>query len=566
MDDGLVTDLDAQDNRLTSHVQGGSRYNVSIGFDLNGEPHFSCDCDFFSGNEEPCKHLWATLMVADERGLLESMPDEEDSVGGPLQVTGPFAVRPNFMFGSSMRGANEPAWKRTLANLKDSPDDAPVSVAEETFPADARLIYVIDAEATRNDGRVCVQLAVQRRRRENSWHPPKRIVLEQRQWLAAPEPIDRQLVQMLFGVGTPLAEVTEATFYLDHLAIPTVLRMICDTGRALLKDGVEEREYATLSWDDGPAYELWLDTIASTRPRELQIRASLRRGDERLELEDPAVLLRGGYLIADGRVSAMETYGAFDLAAALRDRPQLSVPRENLREFVEDLYTLPGVPRLQLPEEAALEEIRPTAKPSFTIAAPEARDNTDELSGELTFDYAGRIVRPEDPRTGIVESDNRVTVRDRDADTAALRRLSSLGVRSERLRAKPREFRVPTAKLNDIVLNLVLEGWDVKAAGNIYRQPGQVSLSVASGIDWFDLHGSIDFGGQTASLPKLLQAVRKQQRTIVLDDGSIGVLPTEWLKQYAPLAGIGTVEDDVLRFTKSQIGFLDALLAAAPAA
>jgi superfamily II DNA or RNA helicase len=566
VDDDLVEDLETQDHSLTAHVQGGSRYNISVRFDLNGEPRFNCDCIFFSNNEEPCKHLWATLMVADEKGLLASMPDEEATVAGPLQVTGPFALRPNFMLAGTMRNGNEPAWKRTLSNLKDSPDDTPVFVADDAFPADARLIYILDAEATRNDGRVCVELAVQRRRRENSWHPPKRIGLDQRQWLAAPEAIDRQLVQMLFGVGAPMSEATEATFYLDHSAIPTVLRMICETSRALLKDGVEEREYTPLSWDDGPPYELWLDTIASTRPRELQIRASFRRNDERLELEDPSVLLRGGYLINGGRVSKMEAFGAFDLAAALRDRPQLSVPRESLREFAEDLYTLPGVPKLQLPEEAALEEIRPPVKPTFVIAAPQAHSNSDELSAELTFDYAGRIVRPEDPRAGIVESDNRVTVRDRAAESAALRKLSSLNVRSERQRAKPREFRVPTAKLNDIVLNLVLEGWDVQAAGNIYRQPGQVSLSVASGIDWFDLHGSIDFGGQTASLPKLLQAVRKQQRTIVLDDGSIGVLPTEWLKQYAPLAGIGTVENDVLRFTKSQIGFLDALLAAAPAA
>lgn len=569
VDDDLVQDLEVVDHTITSHVVGSDRYNVVAKFNGDGEAIFECACADYRYNQEPCKHIWATLIVADERGLLAGMPDEEESFGGPLQVTGPFAQRPSFAAGAMQRGSSlEPSWKRAISNLKDSPDDVPaVTTGDEGFPADLRVAYLVNADMTIVDGRVCVELVTQRRRRENSWHAPKRMPLEPRQWLATPDATDRQIVQMLFGTGASDPAAAEGRFYLDGIAIPTILRQMCETGRTILRQTTDEHEYTPLTWDDGPAYELWLDTIASSRPRELQIRATLRRGDERLEMEDPVVLLRAGHLIANGRVSAFETFGAFDLAAMLRDKPNFSVPRENLREFVEELYTLPGVPKLQMPDEARLEEVRPTLQPALVIAAPDPTENGEELAAQLSYNYGPRSIDPEDQRTGIVESDNRVIVRDRAGERAAQRKLLALGVRSERLRAKPREFRVPTAKLNDVVLGLVLDGWDVKASGSVFRQPGQVSLSVSSGIDWFDLHGSVDFGGQTASLPKLLAAIRKQQRTIVLDDGSIGVLPTEWLKQYAPLAGIGTVQgDDVLRFTKSQIGFLDALLAAAPAA
>ena len=49
-----------------------------------------------------------------------------------------------------------------------------------------------------------------------------------------------------------------------------------------------------------------------------------------------------------------------------------------------------------------------------------------------------------------------------------------------------------------------------------------------------------------------------------LGDGTYGLLPEEWLERFAPLAGLGTKEEDHLRFQRNQAGLLDALLAAQP--
>ena len=51
---------------------------------------------------------------------------------------------------------------------------------------------------------------------------------------------------------------------------------------------------------------------------------------------------------------------------------------------------------------------------------------------------------------------------------------------------------------------------------------------------------------------------------IRLDDGSLGILPEEWLRRYVPLAGLGEAREDRLRFSRNQLGFLDALLAEQP--
>src|SRR5262249_10173917 len=113
---------------------------------------------------------------------------------------------------------------------------------------------------------------------------------------------------------------------------------------------------------------------------------------------------------------------------------------------------------------------------------------------------------------------------------------------------------------------LLEAGWRVEAEGKLYRKSSAIQIEVATGIDWFDLKGGAQFDDQVISLPRLLQALKKGENTIQLDDGTFGMLPEEWLKKYGMLAGLGTVEDEQVRFSRIQAGLLDALLASMPEA
>ncbi len=109
-------------------------------------------------------------------------------------------------------------------------------------------------------------------------------------------------------------------------------------------------------------------------------------------------------------------------------------------------------------------------------------------------------------------------------------------------------------------------GWHVEAEGKRYRAPGKFDLQIRSGIDWFELHGTVEFGDAVAHLPELLAALRRGENVVTLGDGTFGLLPETWMKQYGLLAGLGTAHEEHLRFVRSQIGVLDALLAAQPEA
>ena len=79
----------------------------------------------------------------------------------------------------------------------------------------------------------------------------------------------------------------------------------------------------------------------------------------------------------------------------------------------------------------------------------------------------------------------------------------------------------------------------MEAEGKIFRTAGEFKIEVSSGIDWFELRGSVQFGDSSAQLPALLAALKRKEDSVQLDDGSVGILPEEWLRKYGVLAGLG---------------------------
>ncbi len=60
-------------------------------------------------------------------------------------------------------------------------------------------------------------------------------------------------------------------------------------------------------------------------------------------------------------------------------------------------------------------------------------------------------------------------------------------------------------------------------------------LKVSSGMDWFDLDGKVSFVPVTLPLAKIVWAYLKGETVIPLEDGSMGILPVEWLEKRLPL-------------------------------
>lgn len=85
----------------------------------------------------------------------------------------------------------------------------------------------------------------------------------------------------------------------------------------------------------------------------------------------------------------------------------------------------------------------------------------------------------------------------------------------------------------------------------------EVKTHVSSGIDWFDVHIEIQFGNQTVNVKSLQKAVFNKQNYILLDDGTFGILPEEWLNENVALLKFGEVKKDKLRISKIHFSLID---------
>lgn len=79
-----------------------------------------------------------------------------------------------------------------------------------------------------------------------------------------------------------------------------------------------------------------------------------------------------------------------------------------------------------------------------------------------------------------------------------------------------------------------------------------ISIQIISGIDWFNANHEVRFGKQKASLKKIQAALRNKRNYVVLDDGTQGILPREWLEKFATYFEAGEVVDDhIIRYARN---------------
>ena len=64
----------------------------------------------------------------------------------------------------------------------------------------------------------------------------------------------------------------------------------------------------------------------------------------------------------------------------------------------------------------------------------------------------------------------------------------------------------------------------------------QTKIFISSNTDWFDAKVDIVFGDQQVSVAEVKRALANKQQFVQLNDGTLGILPEEWLKKYSLLA------------------------------
>jgi superfamily II DNA or RNA helicase len=672
---GRVTVTTTRASEVIARVRGTARYRVRLRM-RGSKLLVSCTCPYFNPQGEPCKHLWATLLLAEARGLLVSpavvgvelvtenaqrLPASEspevgsksesdqnrESPGVEISVLGLESVglQPSRVGaatgpgrtpkgkdrepapGPVAQGANWTQRSRVPGNYRAARVGRSKNKGVRLNPDSARtkgvnrntkrlLVYVLDVAATLVQNQVVIDLARRQRKTTGEWGPL-------RPWYYAPhtghvkyDPEDRVILALLdeaqvialnhaytgASKGPESSPPTSVSTGAANGALrglrPTrgltsggargtaeralrgmrrfVLRKdqsalverLAKTNRLRLRRTEGEEDPPAVRWDDGQPWRFSLEVRPELAGKRWAWRGSLRRGDNRMDLSEPLVLLPGLLILGVGRAARFDDIGVMPWILRLRYEKEIIFVEPQQDLMLGRILAESRVPPPELVESLQLEEINAKPRPCLTLRTP--RQNwglgSEKLIGELEFDYDGAVIPAGRTTPLAVSSELGLVIRrDPRTESAADVKLFELGFREAKdPRLDAGTLELSARRMAQVTKDLVAAGWRIEAEGKLIRPAGEFKLALATGIDWFELEGGIEYGDQKVSLPDLLAAARRGETMVELGDGSMGMLPEDWLKKYGAVADLATAASTGLRFSLAQASVLDALLAAQP--
>lgn len=87
----------------------------------------------------------------------------------------------------------------------------------------------------------------------------------------------------------------------------------------------------------------------------------------------------------------------------------------------------------------------------------------------------------------------------------------------------------------------------------------QTKIFISSNTDWFDAKVDIIFGDQKVTVAEVKRALANKQQFVQLNDGTLGILPEEWLKKYSLLFRVGEGNNQNLKLSRFHLSVVDEL-------
>ena len=561
---------------ISARVSGSQDYEVDLERD-NAVLVYSCDCPYFEENLEVCKHVWATLLQLERDGMLRQWPDsfpakiapaaadeydddledldfeEEIDDYNPLPISRRPSARPP---------APPRSWQHLLNKLK--PPQLPQHVP--TWPEGRQILYVLE-KTRRSDGvSLVIQVDVRDPKKAGGWKKPRPLSISREMLVELPDPRDREILTRLIGVQREMWYYSSYTsiyrFEPEPFELESLLPLISKTGRLFLRT-LEDGDIRPLSWDEAGPWEFRIHARPESGAGRYEVRGAFHRAGEYMEAAQPEQIFPGGILIRGEWAAEFE--GSHEWISFFRREESFFVPEKEAEQWLETMIGLRSLPPMELPEELRLQEVEMAPRPVVRVSTRKQPWGAPFLVGELFFDYEGHVLNEGSPTAAVpLVAERRRIVRDTASENAARRKFEEAGFKRQHdFRGEP-IWSISQSRLPSAVRDMVSAGWQVEAEGKLFRNPGALKFSISSGIDWFELHGTVDFGGTSVAIPRLLAALKRRESTILLDDGSFGMVPEEWLEKFGMLAGLGSAKGDHIRFSRKQAGLLDVLLASQP--
>ncbi len=571
---------------VTQVLGSGASYVVGVDlWDKERASRMTCSCPRFK-KKRACKHLWATILALEEAHTKGSHSAATTTTDRPQSRPSTTRSTSHRKQGKSRQstGRREPSWKSLFDatqhtnSHRDKRWSTAIPSAKALHRKDRTAFYIIDVGQTtgpNNESDVLV-LSLKQRERTNTgeWGRLKSLFV-------TPPAIeefyleeDRRILQRLVG---PISRATSDPNYSVHsrpsefLVAPTwtdeLFGELSQSGRFYWSFGenLPLEDMRPISVDrNGPftiTMRLTEENATSNTTAQLGLARRNERGEEDfIEMEDVVRCASNGIALVSDRLVTVSNPAANVLYDAMRASRSVEIAPKERDAFVSELEKLPFAVAVEFPASWNVQNRLVTPQPELCLRNSK---HDHYFLGDVFFHYGEARIGVDDKQRSHFDAESRSWIpRNLEAEAELVKPLRSFAMQQTPyyFYDVQSDLRVHRKKFQSIVATLGDLGWRVVLEGQRIHRAGKFSVSVSSGEDWFDLNASVDFDGESVSLPSLLTALRSKQTFITLADGSKGHLPPELLDKYARYAEFGEVHDDAIRFKPTQAMLLDAML------
>lgn len=218
-------------------------------------------------------------------------------------------------------------------------------------------------------------------------------------------------------------------------------------------------------------------------------------------------------------------------------------------------------------DQSLIKEVK-AGEPEVTL---QLQERGEYLVLNPTFSYKGYKIRPTDKDEIILQQDDGLILvhRNREKEKEFLSKVENL--HSQFIR--PEGGTQLALKGTEVLRNnwfflfvdamkemkVPVEGWEVLKNFRFNTHKPKTQIYISNGVDWFDAKVDVVFGDQRVTIAEVKKALQNKQSFVQLQDGTLGVLPEEWIKRYSMLFRMGENKQEQLRLSKYHISVIDQL-------
>jgi superfamily II DNA or RNA helicase/uncharacterized Zn finger protein len=314
--------------------------------------------------------------------------------------------------------------------------------------------------------------------------------------------------------------------------------------------------------------------LSSFRP---EIEFNLSQADNEIEMESEAKLEQETVILSDNQWESSLMF-FYDKTLYLWKRSEetlivdkfkktLHIPKNDWPALLTNMI-LPLSNDYKVTFDHALIKETKEGQPDISIMLVE---KGDYLMFQPVFTYKGFSVKANDKDTIIVPDNDKVLMvrRNKEAEAEFVSRLS--GLHSQFINQSQNKSLVlkgaDVLKNNwfflfvDAMKEMKVPVYGFEALKNFRFNTAKPSTQIhlSSGMDWFDAKVELAFGEQKIGIVEIQKALANKQSFVQLNDGTLGILPDEWIKKYSLLFKVGEGKNNQLRLSKFHLSVIDEL-------